>query len=120
LTSDQAEGENELLIITDGFILVRSSSLANPEENCNTTAHADAEFSGDSNKDQVQSTINEGRLEFAENPQMNLDEDPLQVNMNMVELEGKKVSLDISGRVDQGQEGRHRRRETTEDDQVQK
>jgi hypothetical protein len=30
-------------------------------------------------------------LKFAENPQMKFDEDPLQVNMNKVELKGKKV-----------------------------
>jgi hypothetical protein len=53
--------------------------------------HADIELLGDSNKDQVQSAINEGRLEFAENPQMKLDEDQLQVNTNTVELKGKKV-----------------------------
>jgi hypothetical protein len=35
--------------------------------------------------------INEGRLEFVENPQMKLDEHPLQVNMNTIELEGEKV-----------------------------
>jgi hypothetical protein len=40
---------------------------------------------------QVQSTINEGRLKFAESPQIKLDKDPFLVNMNMVELEGKKV-----------------------------
>jgi GH43 family beta-xylosidase len=53
--------------------------------------HADVEFSGDSTNDQVQSAINEGRLKFAENHQMKLDEDRLQVSMNTVELEGKKV-----------------------------
>jgi hypothetical protein len=58
--------------------------------------HADADFSGDSNNDQVQTVINEGRFEFAENPQMELDEDPLQVNMNMVKLNGKKVLLQPS------------------------
>jgi hypothetical protein len=90
-TSDQAEGENGRMITIDGFILVRSSNLANPEESCNTLVHVDAEFSGDSTNDQVQSAINEGRLEFTKNPQMKLDEDPLQVNMNTVELEGEKV-----------------------------
>jgi hypothetical protein len=30
-------------------------------------------------------------LEFAENPQMMHDEEPLQVNMNTIEIEGKKV-----------------------------
>jgi hypothetical protein len=39
----------------------------------------------------VQSAINEGRLKFAESPQMKLNKDPFSVNMNMVELEGKKV-----------------------------
>jgi hypothetical protein len=90
-TIDQAEEENERSITIDGFILIRYSNLADPEESYNTTVHADAEFSGDSTNDQVQSTINEGRLEFAENPQMKLDEDPFQVNMNTVKLEGKKV-----------------------------
>jgi hypothetical protein len=60
LTSDQAKGENERLITIDGFILVRSSNLADPEKSCNTTVHADAEFSGDSTNDQVQSVVNEG------------------------------------------------------------
>jgi hypothetical protein len=41
--------------------------------------------------DQVQSVINEERLKFTENPQMKLDEDSFQVNMNTVKLEGKKV-----------------------------
>jgi hypothetical protein len=40
---------------------------------------------------QVQSVINEGRLKFAESPQMKLNKDPFSVNMNMVELNGKKV-----------------------------
>jgi hypothetical protein len=40
---------------------------------------------------QVQSAINEGRLKFAESPQMKLDKDPFSVNMNMVEVDGKKV-----------------------------
>jgi hypothetical protein len=40
---------------------------------------------------QVQSSINEGRLKFPESPQMKLDMDPFPANMNMVELEGKKV-----------------------------
>jgi hypothetical protein len=60
LTSDQAEGENEQPITTDGLILVRSSNLAGPKESYNTMVHADAEFSGDLNKDQVQLAINEG------------------------------------------------------------
>jgi hypothetical protein len=33
----------------------------------------------------------EGQLKFAENPQMKLDEDLFQANMNTVELEGNKV-----------------------------
>jgi hypothetical protein len=90
-TSGQAKGENGRPITIDGFIPVRSSNLADLEECCNTMIHADAEFSEDSTNDQVQSGVNEGQLEFAENPQMKLNEDPLQVNMNMVELEGKKV-----------------------------
>jgi GH43 family beta-xylosidase len=40
---------------------------------------------------QVQSTINEGRLKFVESPQMKLDKDSFPRNMNMVELNGKKV-----------------------------
>jgi hypothetical protein len=52
-TSDQAEGENERSITIDGFIPVRSRNLDDPEESCNTTVHADVEFSGDSNNDQV-------------------------------------------------------------------
>jgi hypothetical protein len=40
---------------------------------------------------QVQSAINEGRMKFAESPQMKLDNDPFLANMNMVELKGKKV-----------------------------
>jgi hypothetical protein len=39
----------------------------------------------------VQLTINEGRFKFAESPQMKLDKDPFPANMNMVELNGKKV-----------------------------
>jgi hypothetical protein len=35
-------------------------------------------------------------LKFAENPQKKLDEDPLQVNMNTVELEQKKVLVQPS------------------------
>jgi hypothetical protein len=91
LTSDQAEGENELSVTIDCFVLVRSSNLTDPKESCNTTVHVDAEFLGDSTNDQVQSDINERRLKFAENPQMKLDEDPLEINMNTVELKGKKV-----------------------------
>jgi hypothetical protein len=40
---------------------------------------------------QVQSAINEGRVKFAESPQMKLDKDPFLTNMNIVELDGKKV-----------------------------
>jgi hypothetical protein len=76
-TSDQAEGENEWPITIYGFISVRSSNLADPKESYNTTVHVDAEFSRDSTNDQVQSTINEGRLELAENLQMKLGEDLL-------------------------------------------
>jgi hypothetical protein len=39
----------------------------------------------------VQSTINEGWLKFPESPQMKLNKDPFPVNMNMVELDGKKI-----------------------------
>jgi hypothetical protein len=42
---------------------------------------------------QVQSAINEGRLKFVESPQMKLDKDLFPVNMNMVELEGKKFMV---------------------------
>jgi hypothetical protein len=90
-TSDQTEGENERPITTDGFILVRSSNLTDLKKSSNTAVHVDAEFLGGSTNDQDQSAIHEGRLKFAENPQMKLDEDPSQFNMNTVELEGKKV-----------------------------
>jgi hypothetical protein len=40
---------------------------------------------------QVQLAINKGRLKFAESPQMKLNKDSFPANMNMVELEGKKV-----------------------------
>jgi hypothetical protein len=50
-TSDQTKGENERLITIDGFIPVRSSNLADPEESYNTMIHANAEFSGDSTDD---------------------------------------------------------------------
>jgi hypothetical protein len=40
---------------------------------------------------QVQSVINKGRLKFTESPQMKLNNDLFPVNMNMVELKGKKV-----------------------------
>jgi hypothetical protein len=39
----------------------------------------------------VQSATNEGRLKFAESHQMKLNKDPFLANMNMVELDGKKV-----------------------------
>jgi hypothetical protein len=90
-TSDQAKGKNEQLVTIDGFILVRSSNLTDLKESCNIVVHANGEFPGYSNKYYVQPTRNEGRLEFAENPQMKPDEDPLQDNMNTVQLEGKKV-----------------------------
>jgi hypothetical protein len=32
-------------------------------------------------------------LKFAESPQMKLNKDPFSANMNMVELEGKKVMV---------------------------
>jgi hypothetical protein len=35
-------------------------------------------------------------LKFAESPQIKLDKDPFPVNMNMVELEGKKVLVWLS------------------------
>jgi hypothetical protein len=40
---------------------------------------------------------------------MKLDKDPFLVNVNMVDLDRKKVPAQvISGRVDQGQRGHHR------------
>jgi hypothetical protein len=42
-------------------------------------------------RQQVQSAINEGRLKFAESPQMKLDKDPSPANMNMIEINEKKV-----------------------------
>jgi hypothetical protein len=42
---------------------------------------------------QVQLAINEGRLKFTESPQMKLDKDPFPANMNMVDLDGKKVMV---------------------------
>jgi hypothetical protein len=42
---------------------------------------------------QVQSAINEGQLKFAEIPQMKLDKDSFPVNMNVVELDRKKVLI---------------------------
>jgi hypothetical protein len=40
--------------------------------------------------------INEGRLKFAESPQMKLNKDLFPANVNMVELEGKKVLVQPS------------------------
>jgi hypothetical protein len=40
---------------------------------------------------QVQSAINDGRLKFVKSHQMKLDKDLFPANMNMVELDGKKV-----------------------------
>jgi hypothetical protein len=56
---------------------------------------------------QVQSAINEGRLKFAESPQMKLDKDPFPTNINMFEL-------------NQGQGCLHRGRAVTEDNQAKK
>jgi hypothetical protein len=42
------------------------------------------------------------------------------MNMNMVELNGRKVLVQPSGRVDQGQGHHPRRRAATEDDQAKK
>jgi hypothetical protein len=50
-TSDQAEGENERSVTTNGFIPVRSSNLTNLKENSNTVVHVDAEFSEDLTND---------------------------------------------------------------------
>jgi hypothetical protein len=47
-------------------------------------------------RQQVQSAINEGRLKFAESPQMKLDKDPFPVNVNMVGLKKKKVLVQPS------------------------
>jgi hypothetical protein len=69
---------------------------------------------------QVQSAINEGRLRFAESPQMKLDKGSFPANMNTVELNGGKVLVRHSSQVNQGQRGCHRRREATEDDQAPK
>jgi hypothetical protein len=41
----------------------------------------------------VQSAINEERLKFAESPPMKLDKDLFLKNMNMIELDGKKVLI---------------------------
>jgi hypothetical protein len=45
---------------------------------------------------QVKSAIKEGRLKFAKSPQMKLDKDPFSTNMNMFELDGKKVLVQPS------------------------
>jgi hypothetical protein len=45
---------------------------------------------------QVQLAINEGQLKFAESPYMKLDKYPFSMNMNMVELNGKKVLVQPS------------------------
>jgi hypothetical protein len=45
---------------------------------------------------QVQSAINKGQLKFAESPHMKLDKDPFPTNMNIVELDGKKVLIQPS------------------------
>jgi hypothetical protein len=47
-------------------------------------------------RQQIQSAINERRLNFAESPQMKLNKDPFLANMNMVELDGKKVLVQPS------------------------
>jgi hypothetical protein len=52
LISNQVVGwENERLVTIDCFVLDRSNNLTDPKECCNTTVHADAEFSGDSTTD---------------------------------------------------------------------
>jgi hypothetical protein len=40
---------------------------------------------------QVQLVINEGRLKFAESPQIKHHNDPFMANMNMVEFDGKNI-----------------------------
>jgi GH43 family beta-xylosidase len=40
--------------------------------------------------------INEEQLKFVESPQIKLDKDPFSTNMNMVELDGKKVLVWLS------------------------
>jgi hypothetical protein len=45
---------------------------------------------------QGQSTISKGRLKFAESPQMKLDKDLFLTNMNMIEINGKKVLVQLS------------------------
>jgi hypothetical protein len=94
-TSNQivGEGENEQSVTIDYFVPNRSSNVTDPKESCNTVVHADAEFSGDSSNDQVQSAINKGWLKLAKNPQMKLNEVLLQININTVDLEGKKVMV---------------------------
>jgi hypothetical protein len=42
------------------------------------------------------SAINEGSLKFVESLKMKLDKDSFPTNMNMVELEGKKVMVRLS------------------------
>jgi hypothetical protein len=44
----------------------------------------------------VQSDMNEGQLKFVESLQMKLDKDTSSTNMNMVELDGKKVMVQPS------------------------
>jgi hypothetical protein len=44
----------------------------------------------------VQSDMNEGQLKFIESLQMKLDKDTSSTNMNMVELDGKKVMVQPS------------------------
>jgi hypothetical protein len=44
----------------------------------------------------VPSAISEGRLKFAESPQMKLDKDQFPANMNTVELDEKKVMFQPS------------------------
>jgi hypothetical protein len=39
---------------------------------------------------QVQSALNDGRLKFAESPQMKLNKDPFLTSMNMVKLNGRR------------------------------
>jgi hypothetical protein len=39
---------------------------------------------------QVQSALNDGRLKFAESPQMKLNKDPFLTRMNMVKLNGRR------------------------------
>jgi hypothetical protein len=55
----------------------------------NSYSHATNDCNGF--RRQVHSAINEGRLKFAKSHQMKLDKDPFSTNMNMVELDGKRV-----------------------------